>query len=470
MKILLMPASHTRNCVKVGAPGFAIEGRGAFPSLGVLYLASSLENGSATDEITVLDTQFKEFDDYKRIEQEIIRRKPDVVGIQVLTFSLIDSLTIAKIVKNVNPKIKVIFGGRHADIYPKETINYACVDMVVLGESELTFPKIIQNLDKRNNLKKIKGLLFKKADRIVMTGKPNLIQDLDSLPFPARHLINHKKYGDILRKKSNYTTMITSRGCPYKCSYCDNHQRFRKRSALNVADEMESCFNQGVEEILIYESTFTVDKKRVIKICKEMINRKLDLVWSTSTRVDCVDRELLRYLRKAGCERLQYGIEAGTQKVLNNLRKGIRIEQIEKAIRLTKEEGITAFANFIIGSPGETKADILRTLDFAKKLKLDFAAFQILMPYAGTDLYVEGLKKGVLKKDSWREFATNPKKEFIIPYWEEHFTRSELDQLLSFMYKSFYLRYGYIIKTLTKFKSLNEFKRHIKSGFKLLKS
>lgn len=467
MKVLLIPASHTRKSIKVGLPDVATEERGTIPPLGVMYLASSLRTKTNT-EVMILDTQFKEFDDYKKIEQEIRRIKPDVVGLQVLTFSLLDALIIARIIKNISPEIKIIFGGRHVSIYPSETVSFPEVDLAIIGEAEETLPKVIQNINNPENLKKIKGIAFKKGNKKTITGLPGIIENLDSLPFPARDLAPYKRYGDLLVKSSAYTTMVSSRGCPYNCSFCDNHLKFRKRSALNVVNEMEHCINQGIKEILIYDSTFTIDKNRVITICKEITKRKLDFTWSTPTRVDCIDEELIKTMKKAGCERLQFGIEAGTQKVLNNLKKGTNIEQIKKAIELTKKEGVTAFADFMMGSPGETKEDILNTINLAKELKLDYAIFQITMPYPDTDLYKEGLKKGILTNDYWKEFAKNPTENFEPAYWEEHLTRKELEELSKIAFKKFYLRPSYIIKRLIKLNSLEALKRQGKAGLKLI--
>lgn len=468
MKILLLPASHTRNCIKIGAPDFAVEERGAIPPLGVMYVASSLEKEGY--EVEVLDTQFKEFTDYKRIEQEISRRKPDVVGIQVLTFSLLDALALAKIVKKVDSSIKVVFGGRHVDIYPRETAKFKEIDALVLGEAEITMPLLLKHEFDAKKLKNTHGLILHKGKKNIFTGQPEIIQDINSLPFPARHLTGYAKYGDLLSKKKSYTTMISSRGCPHRCSFCDNHHKFRKRTAENVVDEMEECINNGIEEIMIYDSTFTTDKARVLKICNYIKERNLDFIWSTPTRVDCIDGELLNALKMAGCERLQYGIEAGTQKVLNNLRKGTSIQQIKKAVHLTKKAGITAFADFMIGSPGETREDILTTIRLAKELKIDYATFQITMPYPDTDLYKEGLQKGILKKDYWKEFAETPRPSFEPSYWEEYLTKEELNDLLDVAFKKFYLRPSYVIKRLASLKSLESFKKQISAGLKLARS
>lgn len=467
MKILLLPASHIRNCIKVGLPDVVAEERGAIPPLGVMYLASALEGEGL--EVDILDTQFKEYDDYRRIEQEIARKKPDIVGIQALTFSLLDSLTLAKIVKKIDPNTKVVFGGRHVNIYPEETINFKEVDALVLGEGELTFPKLIKHEFNTEKLKQVKGLILKENGKQVMTGYPELINDLDSLRFPARHLTDYRRYGDLLSKKKAYTSMISSRGCPHNCSFCDNHQKFRKRTAENVLNEMEDCVTKGIKEIMIYDSTFTADKKRVIDVCNGIKERKLNFIWSTPTRVDCINEELVKAMKKAGCERLQYGIEAGTQKVLNNLRKGTNLDQIKKAIEITKKEGVTVFADFMIGSPGETKEDILKTVDLAKSLGIDYATFQITMPYPDTDLYREGLQKGILKKDYWKEFAKNPTEDFEPQYWEEYLTKEELKNLLESAFKKFYLRPTYVVRKVVGMRSLEEFKRQIKAGLRLIR-
>jgi len=470
MKVLLIyPPEENMVCANV--PSFIVEEEGFYPPLGLMYIASYAERHSEHD-IEILDTQVEEMK-YDDIEREIKRRKPDVVGITAFTFTLIDAILVAKIIKKVDEDIKVVLGGPHVNIYPYESINMPEIDYVVLGEGEITFTELIQNIEDTRKLRGIKGLVFKEGERIINTGLKDFIYDLDALPFPARHLTPYKKYYSTLAKRSPLTTMMTSRGCPYKCIFCHRPhmgKKFRARSAENVVDEMEECVDMGINEFSIYDDTFTIDRQRVINICNEIMDRGLDIGFDIRARVDTVDKELLEKLKKAGCERIHYGVESGNPAILKVLRKGITIEQAKKAFEMTKEVGIDTLAYFILGSPRETKSEMLESIKLAKELDPDFAHFTVMAPFPATPLYDMGIKEGILKRDYWKEFVDNPTKDFVPPLWEENMRREELIKMLEYAYKSFYIRPRYIIKEMLKVRSFREFKRKAKAGLKIFKS
>lgn len=469
MKVLLIypPAE---NMITTNVPSFVDEETGFYPPLGLMYVAAYAERNTE-HKIEILDTQVERMN-YAMIEREIGRRKPDIVGIQAMTFTLIDVILTAKIIKRVDEEIMIVLGGPHVNIYPNETISIPEIDYIVLGEGEVPFTELIQNMENTQKLKKIRGLVFKEGEKIVNTGSRELIDDLDIIPFPARHLTSYKKYYSLLAKRSPVTTMMTSRGCPYKCLFCDRPhlgKKFRARSAGNVVDEMEECVDMGIKEFFLYDDTFTINRQRVLDICDEIVNRGLDVGVDIRTRVDNVNKELLEKLREAGCERIHYGVESGNPEILKVLRKGITIEQARKAFKMTKEVGIKTLAYFMIGSPRETKSQILETIEFAKKLNPDYVHFSVTTPYPATPLYYMGLKEGQLKNDCWKEFAKNPTKDFVPELWEENLSREELIELLKYAYKSFYTRPRYIIKEMLEVRSLEEFKRKAKAGLKVFK-
>jgi radical SAM superfamily enzyme YgiQ (UPF0313 family) len=235
-----------------------------------------------------------------------------------------------------------------------------------------------------------------------------------------------------------------------------------------VVDEMEKCEKMGINEILMYDDTFTVNRQRVLDICAEYQKRNLKVAWDIRARVDTVSEEILRELKKANCQRIHYGIEAGTDKILKVLRKGITLEQIEKAFKLTKKAGIPTLGYFMIGNPQETKEDILATIKFAKKIKPDFVQITITTPFPRTDLYELGLQKGILKDDYMKKFAQNPTDKFEIRYWEENFTKEELNSLLTQAYKTFYWRPGFLVKELFQIRSVSELKKKLRAGLSLL--
>lgn len=440
------------------------------PPLGLMYLAAYLEKYTS-HQVKILDCLIEGLN-YDQLKMKLKEDEPDVIGITTLTFTLIDVLKTVKIVKEINPDIKVVLGGPHINIYPEETINLPGIDFLVLGEGERPFKELMDNIDQPENLEKIKGIVFRKGNRIINTGPNELIRDLDSLPFPARHLTPYKKYFSILSENSPVTTMFTSRGCPYKCLFCDRPHLgkiFRARSSKNVVDEMEECQNLEIKEIFIYDDTFGVDRQRVIDICKKIINRGLSIAWDVRTRIDTVDEEVLSYMKKAGCRRIHYGVEAGTRKILNVLRKGITLEQAEKAFKMTKKVGIKTLGYFMLGSPTETKEDILETIKFAKKIEPDFVCFSITTPYPSTDLYYLGLKEKILPYDYWREFAQNPTSDFKSYVWEELLSKKELFQLSKKAYRSFYFRPKYVFKRALQLKSFSEFKTKAKIALNLLR-
>lgn len=468
MKILLInpPSEHT---ITTNVPKVVEEGVGYIPPLGLMYVAAYIEKNT-NHQIKIIDCEVEGID-YSQLENVITRENPDIIGITALTFTLIDVMETLRIIKKVNPKIKTILGGPHVHIYPEETLKIKEVDFVVLGEGELPIINLLENINNLEALKNNKGIAFRLGEQIINNGREDFIQNLDELPFPARHLTVYKKYFSVLAKQSPVTTMFTSRGCPYKCIFCDRPhlgKMFRFRTAANVVDEMEKIIQMGIPEIFIYDDTFTVDRQRVIDICDEILKRNLKISWDVRARVNTVDLELLKKMQQAGCERIHFGVEAGTKKILEVLRKGITLDQAKAAFSMSQKVGIQTLAYFIIGSPTETKQDILETIKVAKKLKPDFAHFSIMTPFPATDLYRLGLENGILPKDYWQEFAQNPTKDFVPMLWEENLNREELVALLKKAYRSFYFRPSYIIKRLLKLTSWHEFKTKFKAGINLL--
>lgn len=472
MKVLLINPPNL-NPLSAVLPRVLEEKRGFNPPLSLLYIAGYLRKNGQNHEIKVIDGPTENLD-YIGLKERIKEFAPDVVGITTMTFTIIDALETAKMVKGINPRIKIVFGGPHVHIFGKETLNLGNSDFIVLGEGEKNFCQLIDNIENEEALKKIPGLIFyDKNGELIHTGPPQFIDNLDELPFPARELIDNNKYFSLLGTSSLVTTMITSRGCPFQCLFCDRPhlgKKFRARSPENVVDEIEECLKKyGIKEFLIYDDTFTVNRQRAIDICNEIIKRKLNIIWDIRARVDTIDKDLLSALKKAGCERIHYGVEAGTQKVLDIFRKGITLKQVEKAFELTKEAGMQTLGYFMIGNPEETEKDILQTIKFAKKLDPDYVHITITMPYPATDLYFLALKEGVIKKDVWLEFAKNPYSKFIPPVWDKELSREKLNNLVKKAYREFYFRPSYLLKRALTLHSFNELKRKVAAGLKILR-
>lgn len=468
MKILLINPPD-QNTIIADNPSFIDEERGANPPLGLLYIAASLrQQGGHTVE--VLDAPVENIG-YDTLVEAVRERSPDLVGITAMTFTLIDVMKTVQVVKSVSTGIKVVLGGVHATLYPRETISLAGIDFVIMGEGEKTFVQLVNHIDDDNYLGTLPGVCFRRDGKVIENKQGEFIHDLDSLPFPARDLVPYKKYTSILSERSPITTMFTSRGCPFGCTFCYRPHmgsRFRARSAANVVDEMELCVSMGIREILFYDDTFTIDRNRVLAICDEIMKRGLDCVWDIRTRIDTVDEEMIKRLKKAHCARIHYGVEAGTDKILRFLRKGITLKQVEDTFRMTRKYGIDTLAYFMIGSPSETKEDILATIAFAKKIHPDYAHITITTPFPGTDLYRLALEEKVIEKDYWRDFAQDPGAGVQSRYWEKELSRKELLALLTSAYKDFYLRPQYIFSSMAKIRSFRDATKRIRAGFKML--
>jgi anaerobic magnesium-protoporphyrin IX monomethyl ester cyclase len=466
MKALLInpPAENT---LVNEVPEVLSSERGHNPPLGLLYLASSL--AAAGHKVEVLDSQVQETP-HLGIQEAVRKSRPDMVGISAMSFTLIDALLVAKAVKDVDREIPVVLGGPHPTIYPNETARLENIDYAVIGEGEHTLVKLADALESGKTVEGIGGIAHRIGERVINTGMPPFIEDLDNLPFPARTLTPYKKYSSLLAKRSPITTLFSSRGCPYKCLFCDRPQmgkRFRARSAQNVVDEMEECAGLGIREFLVYDDTFTIDRQRVLDVCSEIRRRGLDIGWDIRARVNTVDRELLKALRAAGCERIHYGVESGNEEILKVLRKGITLKQVEDAFTMTKEEGIETLAYFIIGSPREDRKTIEDTMRFAIKLDPGFVHFSIMTPFPATELYHLGLSEGLIKSDIWLDFAKNPRKDFIPPLWEENLNREELIGLMKKAYKRFYMRPKYVANRIARIRSSGELFRKVKAGLRV---
>lgn len=451
-------------------PRIIDEERGFNPPLGILYIAAYLEAKSG-HEIKVLDCQVEQLD-YDALKKRIEVIAPDVIGITAMTMTLLDVLETINTAHKAVPEAKIVLGGPHVHLFPKETIAFDHVDYLVLGEGEKVFARLLDALANGGDLQKIPGLVFKNEDgKIINNGMAEFIEDLDSLPFPARHLTPYKSYSSLLSKGKAVTTMITSRGCPFQCRFCDRPhlgKKFRFRSPDNVVNEIEECVRMGINEFLIYDDTFTVNIDRALAISNEITRRKLDICFDIRARVDTMTPELLRALKKAGCAGIHYGVEAGTNKILKVLNKGINLEQVSTIFAQTKKVGIPVLAYFMIGSPTETREDIFDTFRQQCKLGPDYLHMTILTPFPGTNIYLDGMKQGVIQGDPWLEFALRPTRDFIPPVWNELFSKEELQELLVIGYKRFYGRAGYILKRLFKIRSWEEFKKKAHAGFRVL--
>ncbi|MFP4055897.1 MAG: B12-binding domain-containing radical SAM protein [Candidatus Brocadiia bacterium] len=466
-RVLLVNPPATQTLVGNNPP-FLDEERGCNPPLGLLYLAAVLQARS-DHAVGVVDAMAEGLS-YPQLGSRIAEAEPDLVGISAMTFTLLDVVRAVATARQAAPRARVAVGGPHVHLYPRETAALSGVDFALRGEGDLTFLELCDRLDCPSAWEEVPGLVFRRDGQLVETPPAPPIDDLDALPFPARHLVPIERYSSVLAHRRPVTTMFTSRGCPYRCTFCDRPhlgKKFRAQSAARVVDEMAACAAMGIPEILVYDDTFTVRRQRVLDICSGIQRRALDVGWDIRARVDTVDPEMLAALRAAGCERIHYGVEAGSDRLMQVLRKGITVEQARQAFRDTRRAGIATLAYFMIGIPGETEADVRQTFELARQLRPDVVHITILTPFPGTAIYHQALEEGVYERDYWRDFALQPRPGFRPRYWTRELSRERLEELLVEGYKDFYARPAYVARQLLKVRSWGELRDKVRAGLRV---
>ncbi|MCL4478550.1 MAG: B12-binding domain-containing radical SAM protein [Deltaproteobacteria bacterium] len=460
MKILLINPTD-RQLMFVDPPNYMrhADFTTRLPPLGLLYIASYLTTYTTDHEVAMLDATLENLS-YDAIEERIRKYKPDIVGISTYTLTLLDTLEIAHRAKQVNPDVFVVIGGPHAFIYPAQTAMLPYIDAVVPGEGEEVMTELVEALAKGMSLEQIPGIYLNHNGTLLVTPPRSLIENLDTLPFPARKLVPKKAYKFVSDTSAFSTTMISSRGCKFKCTFCDVPFRsIRARSPDNVVDEISECAEIGYKEINFYDDNFNFSEERVGDICQRLISNGSPVNFSIRARVDKINLKMLQQLYHAGCRRINFGLEVGDDETLKYLKKGITTDMVRNAVRLTKDAGIEVVTYFILGIPGRPKETSLRTIDFAIEIDPDYAQFMYMVLLPGTELYTNAIKSGGIANDFYMDFATRPSPLPYIAYWENPLSYEEAQSLTKLAHKRFYLRPTYIWKHLSKVSSLTELLR-----------
>lgn len=465
MKIMFVNPPYTNfNGIKESA-GHSIP-------LNIAYLAAYLREYTE-DVIDILDAEALGLS-YYGIEKIIESEKPDLIAITCPTPAVNHVIKIANIAKQINSGCFVIVGGPHPTAFPEQTAKIQNIDFVVIGEGEITLLELINTIRSRQeNYKNVSGLAYELNDIVVVTSKRKLIENLDSLPFPARDLFDLKLYYSAPTKSvsdDNATAILTGRGCPHNCIHCMSisiwHRKYRGRSANNVVDEIEECVKKyNIKEFNFMDDTLTINKNRVLEICNEIKKRNLEISWICFARADTISKEILMAMKEAGCKKISFGLESGSQNILDSMRKKTTIYQARKAVKMVNDEGIKVHASFMFGNIGETKYTVKETIQFAKELKLDNATFFITTPYPGTDLYKIAIEKGhITKSTQWEDFAPITKK--CPPLVQDNLTSDHLLNLQKKAFRDFYLRPSYVLYKLSRIRSLSEINTLL-SGLKI---
>lgn len=440
------------------------------PPLGIAYIASTLVDWGG-HEVKIIDAALGE-NGSANIIKKIGMFSPDLIGVTSMTPSFQSAITIAKMIKSYY-KIPIVLGGPHATIMHEEIMkNFPEIDFIVRGEGEITINELANSMEKEKSFKKIKGLSYRENNKIINNPQRPLMENLDVLPFPARDLLPENGYRQPIGNPNSFTTLITSRGCPFSCVYCSKSvfgKKFRFRSPENIIKEIVDVIeNHGVKEIVFYDDVFTLDKSRISKLCDLLIENKIDIPWKCESRVDLVDEKLLEKMGRAGCHIIAYGVESGNSRLLKIINKGVSKKQIYEAFKKTKEFGIETLAYFMIGIPGETKKTIQETLNFAIELDPDYVQFSIATPFPGTELYETAKRKGYITSDyAWDDYRYFGKNVAPIIRTNE-LTQEDLKQELKRLIRNFYFRPRYIAKQMKKCTNLEVLKIKVINLYTLL--
>ncbi len=373
----------------------------AYFPLGLGYIAQVLLDNGHTVEVLDINA-------YRPPEEEVVQRireaEFDAAGITGMVTEFAAVRRLSGLVKEFHPDAPVILGGGLPTAFPRQVLEKTQADISVVGEGEVTIKELAESLSGRRPIQEVKGIWYKDGGSLRMTEPRGLIGDLDTLPFPARDLFpvdryiqNPVTYLRMFDKNIVSLNMVSSRGCPYRCAYCFHglwKHRFRGRSADNIVAEMKLLRDTyGVNGIFFMDDTFTLDRKRLLALCDRLIEEELGIIWVASARVNLVDPEVLGKMRAAGCRVITYGIESGSQQILDEMRKGVKVEQARQAVLDTWEAGILPIGFLMIGMFGETRQTVEETVRFCNETGI-VSGFSFVTPFPGTELYTRALEVG----------------------------------------------------------------------------
>jgi len=376
--------------------------------LGLSYLAGALS--AAGVEVKILDLVVLPYSS-AMLRTLVDSFRPQMAGLTAVTMTFDKAIGVIKDIKDIDPKILTVMGGPHISFCARETLGcYPELDVAVIGEGEQTAVELCRAVDNGGALDNVSGIVYRRGTDINSNPTREPIENLDELPLPDRALLPLGRY----RALNMPISMTTSRGCPFKCIFCVGRKmvgaRVRYRSPEKVVDEMQYLSTLNFNQINIADDLFTANKNHCLGVCNEIIKRDLKLTWTSFARVDTVSDDVLSKMKAAGCNAVSFGIESANPQILKTIKKGITLEQVEAAVAMCNRAGVTPFASFILGLPGETLQTIKETLDFGNKMKrLGLAfGFHLLAPFPGTEVREQSDHYGIrILSDDWSRYHAN---------------------------------------------------------------
>ncbi|MGN7611026.1 B12-binding domain-containing radical SAM protein [Magnetococcales bacterium HHB-1] len=384
------------------------------PPLGLLYIAAVLRQ--AGHIVHILDANAEDLDTSKVLKQ-VKAIQPDIIGLTGTTLSFPENVRIAEMVKSWNPEIPIVVGGVHAQGSPLDCLRIQAFDYVIPGEGEYTFRDLVKTILNKGDIKSVPGVQWMADGQIQNSGKGQLVENLDDLPFPARDLLsNFTRYNQKIfgYRKKPHTTIHTQRGCPFHCTFCSSSKQFRdifdKRIRAHSIDYVKEEIQQlvdrwGIRELYIVDDTFNLKKSRLYAFCEMMRKHFPKMLWSCNFEANIYDADLLRTMKQSGCWLIQVGVETGNAKIMETIEKGVTIDRYREMISLAAKSGLAIKSSFILGSPGETKESIEETISFAQSLPVHFATFGLMAPLPGSYFWDQADHYGKVDRDAYDKFS-----------------------------------------------------------------
>ena len=446
MNVLLVRAKPTR-IENTRLPSSLSNEIGIVPPLGLAYIAAYLISNGIS--VKIIDAEAENLS-VEQVRQRVLKNKPQIVGITTMTPTFHDDIDVAKVAKEYGAL--VVMGGPHINAMPMETLKNKYVDFGIVGEGEYPMFKLVEAIEKKLSYSEVPGLVYKGGTKKVRMNPPYINPKIDELPFPARDLLPNEVYHSIITK-GRLTTIDAGRGCPFSCGFCfkqPSDQKIRFRAPELVVDEIEVVINEyNIKEINFISDTFTYKKDFVEQLCKEIINRGIDISWVAPTRADCITPELLKLMKKAGCRSLRYGVESGSDRILKLMGKKLDKKNILNAFQLTKDAKIEAFAYLIIGYLSETEETIKETLSFVKELKPDLLMYNIATPLPKTKLFKQAVEAGLVNPNYWNDFILNENHERV-PYLFK-----DTEKWIDLAYRDFFFSHRFVLKKILGIRASN---------------
>ena len=468
MKILLILPHHA-----IKNYGYLSYKDSDYP-LGIGYVAAVFQKHFKPEIIDVYDFQLANRN-MEDLFQQLQKKEYDLVGLSVFTPTYGPSIEVAKKVKEALPQCRLLAGGPFMGMNPGEMLQECSeVDIEFIGESEITIVEVIKAVEARESLDNIAGIAFRNGGKVKMNPPRPLISDLDTIPFPTRDIFDLDSYTSLPGQffKKPIMPMTTSRGCPFRCSFCEDHVlwqgKCRFRSAENVYYEMEELVKKfGAKEIKFFDDTFSASRKRTVELCEMLIRKKLNVIWRVCTRVDTVDEDLLHLMYRAGLRSVNFGIESGSDEILKKMNKGFTKDVARTAVRATQKAGIETKASFILNYPGETRETTMETLAFAEELNLDFVGYNLFNPLMGRQLKEYVRENFQINEEAWND--RNVSAVNTVFFYQDGLSEDFLSYIYKRAMRSHYLSLRQVIRSLRRIKNLDMAKSYFDGFLRLFK-